>query len=106
MSEQSNPLPGDPRSFSIPVTVRSVTLIDESRDRPFKLAKVKCDNFEDREGSIFNGIGSFHFYISPQEAPYVGKMLEINVKSWRASDRTSPPPTNYGPDAGETNSKE
>ncbi|KKK97882.1 hypothetical protein LCGC14_2648320 [marine sediment metagenome] len=81
-SGQSDPLAKDPRSFTLYLTVSEVSLTRPTRDRPFPLSYVKCDNFEDGK-PLYNGVGSFYFYRSPEEAPKVGEMLEINVKPWK-----------------------
>jgi hypothetical protein len=81
-SGQSAPLYKDSRSFTLYLVVSEVSLTRPTRDRPFSLAYVKCDNFEEGK-PLYNGVGSFYFYKSTEEAPKVGEMLEINVKPWK-----------------------
>ena len=76
------PPPNDPGSFMLYLSVSEVSLVRPTRDRPFPLSYVKCDNFEEGK-PLYNGIGSFYFYTSHEEAPKAGEMFEVIVKPWK-----------------------
>ena len=87
LSEQ----PEDSRSFTLYTTVREVSFIPQTRERPFSLSRVKCDSFgSDRE--IYPGSGSLHFYFGHEDAPKVGEMLEISVRPWNGTTDGVPVP--------------